>query len=378
MKTVHLRNRLNKNGTTTYYFEYYNPVTKKRPKVSSGYSVDLKTLKTKAAKDKHKRLLESMLAAKKLELVNSKFGNILESDKLNENFIDFYKDFLSNYKKTDIRMFQYTLKKLILFNNNKETLSFKSITESFCRDFADFLKNKAGLTGETPNNYFRRFKRLLKEACKEENNYLQKDPSANVTIKVNYSNLIKEVLTFEEIGLLYNTPCGNDEIKKAFIFACFTGIGIAEARIINKSNFKESENGIYLNIIRQKTRHNDVPNNISIKLNHNALKVIGDFNHYNEGIFDLKNPKTNRFYSDQNIRNVIIRWVKRAGIKKHITFYCARHSYGVMLAQTGANQFSVKKLMGHSKRSKHTDRYINYLEDYKDQTIDQIGAGESI
>jgi hypothetical protein len=47
------------------------------------------------------------------------------------------------------------------------------------------------------------------------------------------------------------------------------------------------------------------------------------------------------------------RWVKRAGINKHISWHCARHSFAVNILNNGANIKTVASLLGHSGL-KHT------------------------
>ena len=47
--------------------------------------------------------------------------------------------------------------------------------------------------------------------------------------------------------------------------------------------------------------------------------------------------------------NHLRQWMLNANIKKHITFHCARHTFGCLLVENGINLFVVKKLMGHQK-----------------------------
>jgi integrase len=62
------------------------------------------------------------------------------------------------------------------------------------------------------------------------------------------------------------------------------------------------------------------------------------------------------------------RWVKRAGIDKHITWHCARHSFGTNMAATAAQKgFSVRvvqEMMGHSSL-KYTERYTRVVDEQK-------------
>jgi site-specific recombinase XerD len=65
------------------------------------------------------------------------------------------------------------------------------------------------------------------------------------------------------------------------------------------------------------------------------------------------------------------RWVKRAGIDKHITWHCARHSFAVNILNNGANIKVVSSLLGHSGL-KHTEKYTRAVDSLKKQAIDSL------
>jgi site-specific recombinase XerD len=41
-------------------------------------------------------------------------------------------------------------------------------------------------------------------------------------------------------------------------------------------------------------------------------------------------------------------WVKRAGIEKHITWHCGRHTFATLVLEGGASVPVVASLLGHS------------------------------
>ena len=61
-------------------------------------------------------------------------------------------------------------------------------------------------------------------------------------------------------------------------------------------------------------------------------------------------------------------WTKKAGIDKHITWHCARHSFGTNMAATAAQKgFSVRvvqEMMGHSNLQ-YTERYTRVVNEQK-------------
>ena len=65
------------------------------------------------------------------------------------------------------------------------------------------------------------------------------------------------------------------------------------------------------------------------------------------------------------------KWVKKAGIEKHITWHCARHSFAVSLLNNGANIKTVASLLGHSGL-KHTEKYTRAVDSLKSDAINSL------
>ena len=75
-------------------------------------------------------------------------------------------------------------------------------------------------------------------------------------------------------------------------------------------------------------------------------------------------------YSDYN--NAKIReWMIRAGIEKHITFHCARHTYATLQLSLGTDIYTVSKLLGH-KSLKTTEVYAKIIDKKKKEAANRI------
>lgn len=65
-------------------------------------------------------------------------------------------------------------------------------------------------------------------------------------------------------------------------------------------------------------------------------------------------------------------WVKQAGINKHITWHCARHSFAVNVLSAGVNIKTVSSLLGHAS-IKMTEKYLHVIDNQKKDAMNSLG-----
>jgi len=65
------------------------------------------------------------------------------------------------------------------------------------------------------------------------------------------------------------------------------------------------------------------------------------------------------------------RRTKKAGIDKHITWHCGRHSFGTQLLNNGANIKVVSSLLGHSSL-RFTEIYVRAVDEEKKKAINSM------
>jgi len=61
----------------------------------------------------------------------------------------------------------------------------------------------------------------------------------------------------------------------------------------------------------------------------------------------------------------------KAGITKHITFHCARHTHATLLLTNGVDIYTVSKLLGH-KEIKTTQIYARIIDEKKKEAVNKI------
>ena len=68
---------------------------------------------------------------------------------------------------------------------------------------------------------------------------------------------------------------------------------------------------------------------------------------------------------------VLGEWMEAAGIKKHITYHCSRHTAATMWLTLGANLYVVSKLLGY-RSIKVTEVYARIVDQTKIQTMNLV------
>lgn len=115
---------------------------------------------------------------------------------------------------------------------------------------------------------------------------------------------------------------------------------------------------------QNKTKGHSANSGVVIPLNDGLLSLIGeDPENLDSSIFNLP--------TYESCCKSVKRWVKRAGINKHISWHCARHSFAVNILNNGANIKTVASLLGHSGL-KHTEKYTRAVDKLKEEAINSL------
>jgi integrase/recombinase XerD len=260
------------------------------------------------------------------QAVNS--GHI-PAHKFKRNFLDFYKEFVDANARHGNRSLACSLS---AFKNflKQDSISAIDITENLCERFRNHLLDS--LHGETPADYFMRFKRVLKAATKA--GYFRVNPSEDVKAKSKPSGK-KEILDASEYKKLINAYCSNHEVKKAAVFSLYTGLRWCDIEQLKWAAIK----GKTIIVTQEKT---NVP--LEIPLHHIAREIIGE----------TKEGKIFHLPTQDGANKVLGSWVISAGINKHITWHCLRHSISVLLQDKGTDAATVAGMLGHT-----TTKYVH-------------------
>lgn len=161
---------------------------------------------------------------------------------------------------------------------------------------------------------------------------------------------VRTYLTMDEVRLLLDTDCHNPEVKRAFLFSCFTGLRISDIVALKKENIV----GDNIVINQKKTLEP-----VIIPIGENARKFLDD------GGLPFRLPRINTIN-----RNVHI-WVKKAGIPKRVTFHIARHSFATLALSAGADLYVTSRLLGHTSVNT-TAIYAKIVDEARKKAVDAI------
>ena len=314
------------------------------------------------------QLAEKIRHEKEQELIEDKEGFKFKKDR-QINFLDYFQNYIDNYTKKDVKMVQVAFRRFKDFLNDtpeykKYATSIKPehINKDMMIAFTEYLQSRS--RGEGAKSIYQRFKKVIIYAV--EHGVLTKYPCAGVSIKVDENILRKEVLSPEEMQTLINTHYEgeNPNIRNSFILGLYCGIRFCDVKDLTFANVDYSNR--LLKFEQNKTKGHSANSGVVIPLNEGLLKLIGepkDGQTKSSLIFELPSYE----YCLRSLK----KWVKTAGIDKHISWHCARHSFAVNILNNGANIKTVASLLGHSGL-KHTEKYTRAVDRLKEDAINSL------
>ena len=237
-------------------------------------------------------------------------------------------------------------------------LKATQLTKPMIAGFVEYLQKR--FRGDGPHTLYGRFKKIIKAAV--EADIIRKNPCTDVVIKIDNGALKKDVLSIEEIQQLIATHYAgeNPEIRRAFIFCLYCGLRWCDVKDLTFANVDYANK--LLKFEQNKTKGHSNASGVIIPLNDGLLDLIGK-GRREERIFTLP--------SHTMCLKALRHWVARAGIDKHITWHCARHSFAVNILNNGANIKTVASLLGHSGLSQ-TEKYTRAVDSLKEAAINSL------
>lgn len=241
----------------------------------------------------------------------------------------------------------------------KEKTALDKIDKEFCIGFIRYLK-ESHLSNATIAAYFRCLNCALNAAVRES--LIPVNPIALIPSdeKIKLTESAREFLTIDEIRQLIRSPCKCEEVKRAYLFSCLSGLRLSDIKHLHRTNISKDGNQWRVAVLMEKTRQL-----LYLPLSDEAVRWLPDISRHRAETPVFRLP------GDGQINSILKKWVKESGINKRITFHTARHTYATLLLTVGVDIYTVSKLLGHSQ-IKTTQIYAKVIDRKKDKAVNRI------
>ncbi len=362
---VTLRKRPLPSGKTTLYLDYYPPIRDpKTGKMSRREYLGIYLVtkpRTQQERDLNKDKLiaaEGIRAQREISILNGVHG-FINKDTPKEDFLAYYKQHLEDKNQKWIRVYDHF--RIYCGGSCK----MADITIDFCDGFKNYLLDAQQLkhpdrklARNSAVGYWSTFRAFLAIAWKDRkltenvNDYLE---------SIDDIETHREYLTLEELQQLSNTPCRNETIKRASLFSCLTGLRFGDIRDLQWENITISPDGGHcLRLTTEKTK-----TTTTLPITQEALDLCGT-------------PATDTVFKGLSyslVTKILPDWIKSAGITKHITFHCFRHTNATLLLDSGTDIYTVSKMLTH-KNVSTTQIYTEVLDKNKRKAAESLKIGK--
>ncbi len=289
-----------------------------------------------------------------------RLGNLLLPSR-KKDFMTFFSDYLSDYCKKDYRVMKQAFDKYSVFCSlNGNSRALRNPDAVTIERFTEFLQKTSRGTGAAST--YGRFRKAVIQATRH--GIFKESPCAGIKCSKGSDDLIKDILSEEEIRMIIQThyPNENPEIRKAFIFSLYTGIRYCDIKALKYYNVDYANK--FLCFEQAKTKNSSSRCIAYIPLRDDLLQMLGKRSaEKNELIFRLPSHPT--------CLKHLKKWTKAAGIDKHITWHCARHSFATNILKNGADIKVVAELLGHSGL-KYVEKYTRAVNQMKVTAINSL------
>ena len=369
---IRLRKRKLKDGSFSLYLDIY--IEGERTYEYLKLYLLPGTSKEVRAKNKETMLLAEAVKAKRVvELQNGRFSFKRPAyEKI--KFFDYYKSLVEQKKRLNPKReicgdWESNLKHMQRYETNWNIL-LRDIDVKWVEGYREYLLTKATAFGSrfmksykdrplSPNSsqtYFRKLRACLNQAFID--GLIAENPIRRVE-GIKGKEGTRMYLTIEEIRLLASTPCRYPDIKRSFLFSCLTGLRKSD---IEKMTWGEiHQQGGYTRIIFTQKKTGGLE---YLDISPEAEKLLGERGKDSDLVFPY-------MHSISLISDTLKAWTREAGIKKHITFHCGRHTFATLMLDLGTDLFTVSKLLGH-RDVKTTQIYAKILDKNKQEAVSRI------
>lgn len=285
----------------------------------------------------------------------------LKSKKANEGLSDSHKRHLTCF----IKLVNGYLKK-----RHKANMPLAAIDVRFARDFIKYIQQEYtnDKSPDNPKHLSQSTQRLnqqymvamlnlaVRKGLIKQNPFLTLEKRERIPKAITQ----RDYLTVDEVKAIMNTETQAPETKKAFLFACFTGLRYGDVAALTWGHVKSGTGGQYIALIMGKTKRM-----VNVPLSKTALSLMPEREDGNKDtlVFNVA--------SLCNADRALKRMATKAGIQKDVTFHTSRHTFATLSLSAGVDLAVVSSILGHNS-IKTTQIYAEVLMQAKIAAINRV------
>ena len=300
---------------------------------------------TREEREEVRRIAERIRSRRQIELSAGNLGEVT----LFRAKTCFLEYLVMRYETLGHKNYRTTLKHLKEFLGNRTRLPFSDLSTTLLEDFKEYLLQRM-----KPSSALA-IEQCLRAATNHavKNGILSANPFNRVD-RIKVPETKKEFLTFEEIQMMASTPCNHEEVKKGFLFGCFTGIRHSDIKKLTWRDIRSES----VHFTQKKTGKVEV-----LPLALVAKEILSQKEKSLGLVFRLPSVSWTSV--------VMKKWVQEAGIEKTITFHSSRHTFGTLSLTYGTDLKTVSKLLGHTSITT-TEIYGKIVDSKKQKAVDSL------
>lgn len=362
---VTLRKRVISNGRISLYLDYYpairNPNTMKMSRREYLGIYIYANPKNEIERNFNNDMLDKAEAIRCIRvqsIVNEEFG-FLDKNKMKADFLAYFRE------KAKLKYHKWVCVYLHFKKFVNGYCTFGDVTIELCQNFRSYLLDckqirhpHLNISRNSAAGYFSTFRALLKIAYQEK---MIRENLNDFIEKIEWKEVKKQYLTLAEVKKLAATPCKIPVLKQASLFSCLTGLRISDILQLKWEDIEIGpDNGYNIRICTEKTE-----TEATLPISSEALELCGI-------------PASGRVFKGLTramTNQPLKQWISEAGIKKHITFHCFRHSYAVIQISLGTDIYTISKMLTH-KNVTTTQIYADLVNSKKRETANKISLKE--
>lgn len=299
-----------------------------------------------------------------LEITRNEAGLKHTSSRSKMLLKDWMQTYYADQERKGVRCLKLLKSTMRVLDEYNAKVTMREVDRDFCTGFIGFLQHgyktrwEKPLTPKSASDYAGTLSSALNAAVRAEvigeNPFLQLSP--NEKIQVPESK--REFLTVEELRSLMATECHREDVKRAYLFACFCGLRFGDVAGMKWGDIRLDGGQWRVTVIMQKTGKP-----IYQPLSASAMQWLPE----HEGA-SPSDAVFGTLPALACINRMLKIWVNAAGITKRISFHTSRHTFATMLLTLGADLYTVCKLLGHSN-VKTTQIYAKIVDSKKVEAV---------